>query len=126
MIVIDGTTYNVNVTSIKRKAPFLDKYAKRTDDGGLNRKLIGVYFNHELTFAFSGNASEYDALWQKLTEPVEYHTVKVPMSSGWHTYTAYFTEVDDEVTRYDPETGVARYKDLKVEFIAKDPARTPS
>ncbi|NCB52288.1 MAG: hypothetical protein EOM54_10455 [Clostridia bacterium] len=126
MIEIDGTTYNVNVRTIKRKAPFLDKYAKRVDSGDLQRKLIGVYYNFELTFAYAGDADEYDALYDKLTEPVEYHTVKVPTSSGWLEYTAYFGEVDDEIVSYDAATGVAKFKDLKVEFIAKEPARVPA
>ena len=49
-IVIDGTTYDIPILSIKRKAEFLDKYAERTEDGILHRELIGVYFNYELQF----------------------------------------------------------------------------
>ncbi len=33
MIKIDGMTFRVPVLEITRKADFLDKFAKRTDDG---------------------------------------------------------------------------------------------
>ena len=61
-IVIDSTTYNIPVLSIKRKAEVLDKYAERTEDGVLHREIIGVYFNYELAFGRTNNTTEYAAL----------------------------------------------------------------
>ena len=120
MIIIDGTTYNIPVLSITRKADFLDKYAERTEDGILHRELIGVYFNYSLKFGQSADVTEYAALWNKLTEVAEFHTVTVPDESGDYTFIAYFSNVSDELRR---ATDAANFwKSLTVNFIAKSPA----
>ncbi|MBG0770314.1 MAG: hypothetical protein H0S82_01320, partial [Anaerolineaceae bacterium] len=85
IVVIDGVTYQVPVISMKRKAEFLDKYAKRTADGTLHRELIGVYFNYQIQFG-RGATAEYHRLWEKLTEPEEFHIVKVPDEDGFLTF----------------------------------------
>jgi hypothetical protein len=122
-ITIDSTTYNIPVVSIKRKADFLDKYAERTEDGVLHRELIGVYFNYELQFGRTTDTSEYALLWQKLTEPEEFHTVTVPDEDGNVSFTAYFSNVSDVLRK---DAGATKFwKSLTVNFIAKEPARTP-
>ena len=124
-IVIDSTTYNIPILSIRRKAEFLDKYAERTEDGVLHRELIGVYYNYELAFGRTNNTTEYAALWEKLTEPVEFHEVIVPDGDGVPlTFTAYFAGVSDELRKTtDAKTF---WKSLTVNFIAQEPARTPA
>ena len=67
MILIDGEEYNATVETLTRKAEFLDKYAQRTEDGVLQREIIGVYFNYQLTFGYAP-PDEYQRLWDKLTE----------------------------------------------------------
>ena len=100
MITIDGTTYNIGITSLKRKAEFLDRYAERLESGDLIRELIGVYFNYDLTLdPTSADVAEYALLWQKLTEPVEFHDVTVWDETGEYTFTAYFASVGDELRR---------------------------
>jgi len=124
MIVIDGISYNIPVISIARKAEFLDKYAERTEDGVLQRELIGVYFNYQLQFAPAANdseAEEYSRLWNKLTEPQEFHNVTVPDESGDYTFEAYFSNVGDEVFKIRGRKNY--FKNLTVNFIAKSPAR---
>jgi len=129
MIIIDGETFNIPILPpIKRTGDFLDKYAERTADGILHRELIGVYFNYQIKFAPTANVTEYARLWAKLTEPVEFHTVTVPDEDGDYTFTAYFSNVGDEIWKATPETGTnaARrfFKNLTVNFKAKEPART--
>lgn len=120
MIVIDGQTYNVPVASLKRKADFLDKMAERTEDGHLHRELIGVYINYQISFGTTTDTEEYNRLWDKLTEPVEFHEVTVP---GAYTFTAYFSNVSDELRR---ERGAQTYyRALTANFTAQRPARTP-
>lgn len=121
-IIIDGTTYNVGVKSIKRTAEFLDKYANRTEVGNLERELIGVYFNYELEFAPTNNSTAYATLWDKLTEPQEFHTVVVPDESGSYTFTAYFSGVKDEFRQI--KIGQSYFQGLTVKFTAKSPARS--
>ena len=123
-IIIDGTTYDVPVLSITRRADFLDKYAERTEDGVLHRELIGVYFNYQIKFGQTTNTAAYAALWNKLTEPEEFHTVVVPDEDGVsYTFTAYFSNVGDELRRQSG--AVAFWKNLTVNFTAQSPERTP-
>jgi hypothetical protein len=122
-LIIDGITYDIPVISIKRTADFLDKYAERTEDGILHRELIGVYFNYQLQLGSTTDTTEYAALWAKLTEAEEFHTVTVPDESGDDTFTAYFASVGDEMRK---KRAAANYwKNLTVHFIAQEPAKTP-
>lgn len=125
-VTIDGTVYDVPVLSVARSADFLDKYAERTEDGILHRELIGVYFNYKLEFGAITNAVTYAALWAKLTEPVEFHTVTVPddiLSDYSFTFTAYFSNVKDKLRKV--KTSATYFQNLTVNFIAQEPARTP-
>ncbi len=121
MVIIDGQTYHIPVVSLKRKAEFLDKYASRTEDGVLHRELIGVYYNYQLQLGSTLDTAEYARLWRKLTEPTEFHTVTVPDESVDYTFTAYFSNVSDEVRRI--VNGKNYWQNLTVNFTAREPAR---
>lgn len=121
MIIIDGIRYNVPVTSIKRKAEFLDKHTARNENGDLLRELVGVYFNYEITFGNTTDTTEYARLWNILTEPVEFHNVTVPDESGDYTFVAHFSNVGDEVRKVQNAKNF--FKSLTVDFTAKSPAR---
>ncbi len=121
MIKIDGMTFDAPVIELTRKADFLDKFAKRTEDGGLQRKLIGVYFNYQLKLGMADDATEYQKLWNKLTEPVEFHTVVVPGTDGDYTFKAYFSNVGDKLLMKTQQRNY--WEDLTVNFTAQAPAR---
>lgn len=121
MLYIDGIGYKIDVLSVKRTADFLDKYAERTENGDLERELIGVYFNYKLQLGPGIDRTEYARLWDKLTEPVEFHEVTVPDEDGDYTFTAYFSNVADDLLRKVAEKNY--WKNLTVNFIAKKPAR---
>lgn len=121
MLRIDGENFKVDVLSCKRTADFLDKYAERTESGDLERELIGVFFNYKLQLAPGLDRTEYARLWDKLTEPIEFHTVTVPDEDGDYTFTAYFSNVADELLRKKAQKNF--WKNLTVNFIAKSPAR---
>lgn len=125
MLIIDGAKFDIPIVSLKRSAEFLDKYAKRTEDGNLQRKLIGVYFNYQLKLARSTKVGRtvYQKLWEKLTEPVEFHTVTVPDESGNYTFIAYFANVGDELLSQHDSANY--WRSLTVNFTAKAPARKP-
>lgn len=122
MIIIDGELFSVPVVSLTRRADFLDKYAERTTDGVLQRELIGVYYNYQIQFGHTNNTVEYARLWDKLTEPVEFHDVTVPDEDGEnYTFAAYFSNVGDQLRRVkDAQTF---WRSLTVNFIAQEPAR---
>jgi len=121
-IILDGMQYNIGVfIGIKEAADFLDKYANRTDDGDLKRELIGVYFNFSnIKFEpqTDSNYDEFERLWNKLTEPEEFHTVKIANFE----FKAYFSSVSREI--YDFRNNKAYRKDMTVNFTAKKPARS--
>lgn len=122
LITIDGNQYDVDIVEMKRSAESLYKYAERTVDGVLHSELIGVYFNYQLIFAKNRNPVAYAALWAKLTEPTEFHTVILPDEDGTHTFSAYFSNIKD--TFYKVK-GTDRYiNGLSVNIIAQKPART--
>ncbi len=122
MIIIDGNSYDIPVKSINRRADFLDKYAERTNDGRLHRELIGVYFNYQLKLGTIRDLDEYERLWLKLTEPVEFHTVVVPDEAGDYEFEAYFSNVGDKLRK---KVGVRNYfTGLTVNFISREPARS--
>lgn len=121
-LIIDNEIYNIKVkTGIKRNADFLDKYAERTDDGDLQRELIGVYFNYKnISFEkqTDENYSEYERLYDKLTEAEEFHNIEIAGIS----FKAYFSNVSDEMYLY--KNGRPYYRKLTVNFTAKMPARS--
>ena len=121
-IVIDGKVYNIGVyADIKEAADFLDKYANRTGDGDLKRELIGVYFNFtDIKFEpqVDSNYNEFERLWNKLTEPEEFHTVKIANFE----FKAYFSNVSRVI--YGFKDNKAYRKDMTVNFTAKKPARS--
>ena len=121
MLYIDGIGYKIDVLSVKRTADFLDKYAERTENGDLERELIGVYFNYKLQLGPGVDRAEYARMWDKLTEPVVFHEVTGPDEDGDYTFTGYFSNVADELLRKVAEKNY--WKNLTVNFIAKKPAR---
>ena len=75
-IYIDGTYFNVPLVSVKREAKVLDKYAEREEESGdLMREIIGVYINYTMNFGTIDDDDLYETLWDKLTEPVDFHEV---------------------------------------------------
>lgn len=121
-LTIDGSVYKIPVeTKVKRQVEFLDKYAKRSEDGDLKRKIAGVYKNYTMSFSekqTDSNYSEYNRLFDKLSEPEEFHTVKI----GNYNFVCYITGVSDEMYLY--KNNREYYQGLKAEFIAKAPWRS--
>lgn len=122
VINIDGINFNAPLIKFTRSADFLDKYANRTESGTLERELIGVFYNYQLQLGMPPTPEEYDALWDKLTEPTEYHTVTVPDTMGTRTFTAYFSNVKDEMVKYKDAKGY--FKGITVNYTSKAPTRT--
>lgn len=119
----------IKMISLERSAHFLDKYAKRNLKGILTRELVGVYVNYKLKVEMLDNMPEYHRLWNKLTEPVPYHTVTLPYSGNnsdtrTYTYVAYVADIKDEGFKIR-DGGQSTFCSLEVEFIAKAPFKAP-
>ena len=122
-IKIDNVQFDIPMISIKRTADFLDKYAERTEDGDLKRELIGVYFNYQMSFGTIDDDETYKRLFDKLTEPVEYHDFELPTVGGTYGFKGYISGVSDEIEKILSDT--AKFKGLQCKFTAKRPARIP-
>lgn len=125
-IEVDGIHFDIPMVSLKRNADFLDKYAERVETGELLRELIGVYYNFTLTAGTSSDFgdTDYDAFWDKMTEPVEFHDISIPTKNGYYTFKGYISSVSDEYKKIlDNE---AEFTGFTCKLTAKLPARTPS
>jgi len=127
VIIIDDTEYDVPIISLNESCDFLDKFAERNLNGKLHRELIGCYFNQQIRFGAptsAEQAEDYADLWDKLTEPTEFHTVTVPDTDGVDfTFTAYFSNVKRSFVKWNESK--TYWKEMTVNFIAESPARTP-
>lgn len=125
-ISIDGISYDVNIKVVNRKADALYKYAERTQDGELHSEMIGQYYNYDVECGMSShNVEDYAALWDKLTEATEFHTItSMPGApSGYGSFTCYFANVRDELKRYQ-KNGVDYFRNLSFSIIVKSPSRS--
>ena len=119
---VDGITYNVGVfAGVKRQIDFLDKSAVRTEDGVLNRQLIGVYYNYRnIKFGkqYDNNYTDYTNLVNKLSEATEYHTFEI----AGDTFVGYVSNVSDEIYAY--YNNKAYHKNLQINITCKEPTIT--
>lgn len=122
-ITIDGQYFDVPLISLKRSADFLDKYAERTEDGDMKRELIGVYINYQMAFGTIDDDNTYEKLFDKLTEPVEFHDFELPTTKGKYAFRGYISSVSDEV--YKIKGNTAKFKGLQCRYTSKKPARVP-
>lgn len=124
-ILIDGIYFDIPMVSLKRTADFLDKYAERTEDGELHRELIGVYYNYTLTVGSSTafGDTDYYNFYEKMTEPVEFHQISIPVKDEYYTFTGYISSVSDEYKKI--LNNESEFTGFTCKFTAKSPARTP-
>ena len=122
-ITIDGQYFDVPLISLKRSADFLDKYAERTEDGDMKRELIGVFINYQMAFGTIDDDDTYEKLFDKLTEPVEFHDFELPTTKGKYAFRGYISSVSDEV--YKIKGNTAKFKGLQCRYTSKKPARVP-
>lgn len=121
---IDNIDFTAGLININRKVNVLDKYAERTIDGDLKREIIGVYYNYSLTFSQFWDMEQYDRLFNKLTEPREFHTIWLPKNKSYYEFKGYVAGVEDviEFVQGENERIVTG---LKCDIIAKQPTLRP-
>lgn len=124
LLSIDGNKFEVMLIKVNRKADILDKYARRTVNGDLQREVIGTYYNYSLEFAYNDKPEKYSLLWNKLTEPKEFHNITIVDTIDTITFTGYISNVTDEIIY---ASGTERiFKSLSCDLIAKMPNRIPN
>lgn len=121
-IYIDSLKYEVPVLSCDCKPNTLWKYAERTEDGIHNGEILGVYFNYTIECGNIVSQEEYKSLLNKLTEPVEYHHVKLPNQYGDMVDMEVYFSVESYAVK-ESINGVNVFKGLKFECICRRPTR---
>lgn len=126
VFTLDGKAYNVFVPAdgIRRSGQILDgENAGRTLSGGMIRDIIGTYYNYSISIdTQQTDYAEYDALYEELTAPVDFHILTVPYGQGTITFDAYITSAEDTLQSM---AGGNRWGNLTINFIAMDPHRRP-
>lgn len=119
VVTIDGIPCGIGLVKIERSVDVLDKMAKRTLDGGLQREILGVYHNYKLTFGNFWDMSQYRMLFNKLTEKKEFHNIRIATSSGYSTFIGYIAKVHDVIEYVNGDERIVT--GLTCDFVAKDP-----
>jgi hypothetical protein len=127
MITVDGVDYEVKLKILNRKIEKLYKYAERLQNGRLKSEILGVYFNFDVECGKSeNNATDYDNLIDKISEPVEEYEITMPYTrNSTLTFNCYFAGISDEVRIWKADD-TAYFRSLRFSIIAISPARVPA
>lgn len=121
-LLIDGVRVDINVLAdFDESADILDKYANRTQDGVLHRKVIGTYYNFSNIKFEDQNDKNYDAyeyIWQILSQPKAFHTITI----GGYTFSAYVSSIKRKCNYFNNNR--LYHKNMQCNFTAEKPART--
>ncbi|MEL4106775.1 hypothetical protein AAFA46_08070 [Oscillospiraceae bacterium WX1] len=122
LIIIDETSYAVNIVSIVETSRFVDKYLNQTEDWDIKRELAGIFFDYEITLGEIQDQAVMLALYAKIHEFTEFHTVSLPHNNGTQTFQAYITGTSRSLKK--KTAGDNRWSGFIIKFIAKAPQIT--
>lgn len=122
-LVIDDEVFSVDFISLVRTQTFEDKYLQQTEDGTIQRELIGVRSRYDMRIGFERDYNQYERLYKALSSPKSYKTITVPKhGSGTYTFEAYQESVNDETDALLLGINdLNYYKSLTTTFIARKP-----
>lgn len=122
LITIDSNTFDVGIVKITRKASQSKESLGITLDGRKHYDVKGTYYDYDVQFNLRAmNVNDYDALYELLTEPVEYHTVTLPYGQSTITFIANTKVADDSLVRNFNK--MKRWSGFKVTFEALEPQK---
>lgn len=123
---IDDQEFNVIVTELNRNGKVKEsKLSGDVKSGAHFRDIIGTYYDYEMTIGSNALSEvEYDALYEILSAPVEFHKVTLPYGSRVLTFQAYIEDTSDSLTADNGKT--RRWGNLSVRFYAQKPQRRPT
>jgi len=126
LVGIDGTYYDLAITSLKPTANITDgDNAGRSTNGIMIRDILGTYLSYVIEFEMKQyDLTEFSALVRKLRQPVKYVSMTVPDLDTDITFDAYITKVEYEYKGIIG--GVRRWSGLKVTFTPMAPNIEPS
>ena len=125
MITVDGVTYDVIATSGIERAFSL----KQGGQGGTAQTgreipdILGTDYAYSVKIEPNkSNFSAYDAFYEKISEPVDYHTVTLPYGETSITFQAMILSGKDRLKRKIRNSN--RWGGLSLQFVPIEPQRT--
>lgn len=86
------------------------------------RDVGGTFYNYSMTIDSSmSNPSEYDAFYEAISAPADFHMLEVPYAQGVISFKAYVTNGEDDLLEILDDRNV--WNNLSVNFIATSPQR---
>lgn len=127
-IVMDGITYHLRVKfdTITREFHIDDgQNADYMLSGFYQRDLIGTYYDYTLEVEPDPqNPADYDAFYEAISAPINYHSITMPYSQNTITFNAMVTSGRD--TYRGKIAGRNRWSGMQVSFTAIEPYREPT
>lgn len=126
-IKVDGISYpNLHIASLKRSFSVLDgPNAGRVMSYDMVRDVGGTFYNYTLTFDPDlSDPDEYDAFYEVISAPVDYHMIEVPYGQETMTFKAYVANGEDELSML--HENINAWEGLSVNFVAMSPQRRPA
>lgn len=122
MITIDNTNFEVGIVKITRKPSISADSLGTTMDGRKHYNINGTYIDYDVQFNTRAlNVAQYDELYEKITEPVEYHTVTLPYGQDTITFIAKLKAGNDSLVHNF--TNLKKWGGLTVTFEALEPQK---
>ena len=127
-LMVDNKTYNVILPSggVTRSFSILDgDNSGRVQTGDMIRDIIGTYYNYKLEVEQDPNyPTDYDALYEVVSAPQDYHVIVVPYGQDLYQFDAYVTDGEDSLNFIDVN-GLNYWSGLSLNFVAMKPKRIP-
>lgn len=122
MIIIDGTTFNVGIVKITRKASQRIDNLGTTMDLRKHYDIRGTYYDYDVEFATKlVSIADYDNLYEALTTPQESHEVTLPYGQGTITFEARVSVASDVLIQ--SFTTFKKWGSIRVTFEALTPQK---
>lgn len=119
-LIIDGDSFSIDIFKLSRAAKIKTKIQAETEDGGIYREMIGTMLDiPTISFGIANDLDEYTRLFDKLIEPVPYHTIVLPIHDKYNTFKGCIDSVTDEVDKV--LSSKTRFKSLSCAFYATEP-----
>lgn len=125
IITVDGTLYNVRVSfgTMERNFELVEGNNKGVSITKREiRDVVGTRYSYSMDIEPDpAYPEDYDAFYEKITEPVDYHTVGIPYGQDGIEFEAQIISGRDSYKGF--LAGSHRWGGLSVEFIPMQPQR---
>lgn len=127
VLTLDGKSYpGLFVDSLKRSFRIVDgPNTGRLMNFDMVRDVGGTFYNYRMDIGSGmSNQAEYDAFYEAISAPVDYHILQVPYGQSVLEFKAYITSGEDDLLEMLEDRNV--WANLSINFIAMSPQRRPA